>query len=172
MEIKREIIVDKNIQDVWEVLGNQYTEAYKWAGGLYHSEGFGAPVLEGASCSSRACDTSFGQLREEIRTFDAKNFRLEYEVVEGFPGFVKNGTNRWQLTQMDHQQTKVTMRFTASTPGLIGAVMGTMMKLQLGKGLSSALSEFKHYVETGQPHPNKVKDMEKHAKKQRRLATT
>lgn len=30
MEFKREIIIDQSIEKVWDVLGNQYGEAYKW----------------------------------------------------------------------------------------------------------------------------------------------
>ena len=34
MEFKREIIIHKPVAEVWEVLGNHYGEAYKWASGL------------------------------------------------------------------------------------------------------------------------------------------
>ena len=91
MEFKKSIIVNQPINQVWEVLGNQYGEAYKWASGLYHSEGFGTPQLEGASCNNRACETSTGKIKEKIRVFDEQNYELEYEVIEGFPFFVDSG---------------------------------------------------------------------------------
>ena len=36
-------------------------------------------------------------------------------------------------------------------------VMTLPMKLQIGKLLTFAVEELKHYVETGKPHPRKVK---------------
>ena len=56
MEIKIEIVNNRLIQEVWEVLGNQFTSAYKWAIGLTHFEGFGKPEFDGAECSNRTCE--------------------------------------------------------------------------------------------------------------------
>ncbi|MEL7124064.1 MAG: SRPBCC family protein [Bacteroidota bacterium] len=165
MEVKKEITVNKSINEVWEVLGNQYAEAYKWARGLYHSEGFGTPKLEGASCNNRTCDTSFGRIQEEIRTFDSKNYILEYEVIKGFPGFIKQGINKWTLTKVSDTQTKVNMHFIGITQGFMGLIMGPVMRIQLNKGLGEVLGDFKHYVEIGEPSPEKIKDIQKHAKK-------
>ena len=161
MEVQKEIIVNKPIDDVWEVLGNQYTEAYKWARGLYHSEGFGDPQIEGATCNNRTCDTSFGTLQEEIKKFDTQNYVLEYEVIKGFPGFIKQGINNWRLTKVSNTKTKVTMLFIGITKGVLGLIMGPLMGFQLNKNLGDALEDFKHYVETGKPSPGKVKDMQK-----------
>lgn len=167
MKIQREITVNKSVEEVWEVLGNQYTEAYQWASGLYHSEGFGKPTLEGATCSSRACNTSFGQLKEEIRVFDEKEYKLSYEVVEGFPSFIAKGVNNWSLTSLGENQTKVTMMFEGQTTGIKGAIMGTMMRMKLGGSLKNAIEEFKYYVENNRPHPRKVKDTQKNTQKMR-----
>ena len=165
MEVRKQIIVNKSIQEAWEVLGNQYTEAYKWARELYHSEGRGTPSLEGASCSNRTCDTSFGTIQEEISTFDTQDYILEYEVISGFPSFIKQGINHWSLRKVSDTQTEVTMHFKGVTQGIMGLLMGPLMGLKLNKNLGEALGDFKHYVETGQPSPGKIKDMEKHAKK-------
>lgn len=165
MDVKKEIAVNKPISEVWEVLGNQYADAYKWARGLYHSEGFGAPKLEGASCNNRTCDTSFGRIQEEIRVFDSNNYILEYEVIKGFPGFIKQGINKWTLTKVNDRQTKVVMHFKGETQGFLGIIMGPMMGYQLKKNLGDVLGDFKYYVETGKPSPGKLKDAEKYAKK-------
>jgi len=119
MEIKRSFTVDQ----VWDILGNRYGEAHLWATGLYHAEGYGAPQLEGATCSKRACDTSQGKIKEAIRSFDAKNYHLAYEVIEGFPGFVKKEVNNWRLTP-NGKQTQVDIHFIAETQGFLGIVMG------------------------------------------------
>ncbi|MEN0048212.1 MAG: SRPBCC family protein [Bacteroidota bacterium] len=161
MEFKKSIIIDKSIEEVWEVLGNQYGEAYKWVSGLSHSEAFGKPTLEGASCSSRACDTTFGSIKEQVRIFDAQNYILEYEVVEGFPGFMESAINNWKLTKTGANTTRVDMHLTATTKGLVGKIMRPMMKLQMGKATANAVQDLKHYVETGQPSALKAKELSK-----------
>lgn len=169
MEVKKEIIINKPIDEVWEVLGNQYGEAYKWARGLYHSEAHGKPKINGAVCSNRACDTSFGKLREEVKVFQP-NKQLSYEVIEGFPSFVETGINNWYLSKLDDNRTKVTMHFQGKTTGIMGAIMGPMMKMNLKKGLGQALSDFKYYVENGKPSPEKIKDKKKNSKKLKSVA--
>lgn len=165
MDVKKEIIVNKPVDQAWDLLGKQYTQAYKWARGLYHSEGFGAPKLKGATCNNRTCDTSFGKIKEEIRVFDEENFELAYEVIEGFPGFIKKGINNWKLEPLSNRKTKVTMHFVGETQGVMGVLMGPMMGLKLSSTLSEALEDFKAYLETGKPSDGKLKDMRKHAKK-------
>ena len=75
MEIKKEIIVNKPAAEVWSVLGDQFGEAYLWAQGLYHSKSLGAPKIEGAHCSDRVCDTSFGKIKEEIKKGKEEGFK-------------------------------------------------------------------------------------------------
>lgn len=89
MDIKKEITINKPVSEAWDVLGNQFTEAHKWARGLDHVEGSGKPKFEGANCSNRTCEVrGFGTIQEEIKMFDSKNHVLAYEVLKGFPGFI------------------------------------------------------------------------------------
>lgn len=164
MEFKKSMLIDRPVDEVWEVLGNQYTAAYKWAAGLYHSEGEGTPKIEGAACNNRSCDTSFGRIKEEIRAFDADNFKLSYEVIEGFPFFVDKGINNWKLMPKGNK-TQVDMHLVVTTKGLMGAIMGPMMKLQMGKTIATVLDDLKYYVENGKPSPAKAKELARAAKK-------
>lgn len=161
MEFKKEIIIDKSIEQVWDVLGNQFGEAYKWAGGLKHSEAFGAPKIDGAVCNNRACDTTTGSIKEVIRKFDPAKNELEYEVIEGFPFFVNTAINNWKLTSKG-KQTKVNMHLVIQTKGIVGSIMSPMMKMQMTKLTAGILEDFKHYVETGKPSPSKAKEMKKY----------
>jgi len=160
MNIKKEITVNKSIQEAWDVLGNQFGEAYQWASGLNHSHAYGEPQLEGAACNNRSCDTAQGQIEEVIRTFDPKNYVLEYEVIDGFPFFVDTGINKWQLTA-NGNTTTVNIDFNLKTKGLMGIIMQPMMKMQMNKLIGFVLEDFKHYVETGQPSPRKAKELAK-----------
>jgi len=165
MNFHKEIIINKPIAEVWEVLGPQFGEAHVWASGVYHSNSFGEPVKQGATCSNRSCETSFGKITEDLRIMDNKNHILEYEVVEGFPFFVETAINNWSLTEMG-DKTKVTMKTEVRTKGIFGAIMSPMMKMQMGGLLQNAIEDFKIYLETGQISDRKAKENKKKGLKQ------
>lgn len=163
MDIKKEIIINQPIEKVWDILGNQFGQAFLWASTLNHSEGYGEPTLEGASCNNRACSTSQGDIKEVIRTFDPEQHILSYEVLEGFPFFVKQGVNTWRLTARGNK-TVVNIHMVITTGGFVGAIMNPMMKFQLNSLLEQVANDLKHYAETGKPSPNKAKELKKLAK--------
>ena len=164
MNIKKEILVNKPIDQVWEVLGKQFGDAYKWASGLDHSEGLGSPKLEGAPCSQRTCQTSFGKITEAVRTYDDSQYELEYEVIKGFPGFIDTAINNWQLKPVGNK-TKVLIDFNMTTKGVMGIFMGPLMKLQMNKVITNVLDDFRQYVETGKQSARKAKETAKLLKK-------
>lgn len=165
MEIFKEIVVDKPIEEAWDVLGNQFSNAYKWARGLDHSKGYGQPIFEGASCNNRTCEVpGFGTIQEEIRMFDHNNHVLSYEVVKGFPGFISSAINTWKLEELGNG-TKVSMHLKMETKGIMGIIMGPMMKMKLNKTIEGVIKDFKHYVEKGIPSPEKEKELLKLSKK-------
>ncbi|WP_299314803.1 SRPBCC family protein [uncultured Aquimarina sp.] len=165
MEFKKEIIINKPIEAVWEVLGNQFGDAYEWASGLNHSKAFGSPSINGAPSNNRACELPSGTIKEVIKKFDSSYYILEYEVVEGFPFFVDTAINNWQLTKISTQSTKVNMHLLVKTKGLVGSIMNPMMKLQLNKQLIHIPNDLKHFVETGKPSQNKAKEIERLSKR-------
>lgn len=165
MNIKKEIIVNKSASEVWEVLGDQFPDAYKWARGLDHSQGHGEPVFDGASCSNRTCEVpGFGKIQEVIKKFDPDKHVLSYEVTHGFPGFITSATNTWKLAAQTFN-TKVEMNMVMQTKGIKGAIMGPMMKMNLNKMITGVLSDLKTYVETGVPSDHKMKEIAKAGKK-------
>ena len=165
MNFKRTIIINRPIKQVWDVLGNQFGQAHAWASSVNHAETYGAPTLEGASCSNRSCNTTAGNVKEVIRTFDPEGRVLAYEVLEGFPFFVAKGHNTWRLSAKG-KNTRVDMDIEILTKGVFGAIMSPMMKLQMNKLADEAVDDLKYYVEhDGTPHPRKVKAAQKFAKK-------
>ncbi|MBX2877271.1 MAG: SRPBCC family protein [Saprospiraceae bacterium] len=158
MNIKKEIIVEQPIHKVWEVLGDQYGQAYKWASGLDHSEALGLAKIEGAPCSQRSCQTNFGQITESVRKYEPSSYELEYEVIKGFPSFIDTAINNWQL-QPAGKGTKVFIDFKMKTKGFLGLFMGPLMKMQMNKVITNVLDDFKQYVETGKPSARKAKEI-------------
>ncbi|MEL6973195.1 MAG: SRPBCC family protein [Bacteroidota bacterium] len=160
MELKKSVLIRQPIGKVWDILGNQFTQADQWASGLYHSEGKGKPEISGAVCDQRSCQTSFGNVTEKLRTLDAENKILSYEVIEGFPFFVERGVNTWKLFP-DAQGTRVEVCLELTTKGLFGTVMAPMLKWQMGGILEAAVDDLKQYVETGEPSHRKAKELAK-----------
>ena len=97
--------------------------------------------------------------------FDPQHYRLQYEVIDGFPGFVKSGINTWTLKELAGDKTQVDVHFIAVLGGLMGTIMKPMMKWQLSSTFDQVLEDFKVYVETGKPSAKKAKELRKLAKK-------
>jgi len=46
MKITTEIVINKPVLDVWEIVGNQFGSAHIWASALTHTEGSGRKMAE------------------------------------------------------------------------------------------------------------------------------
>lgn len=164
MEIQQEILINKPIADCWEVLGNQFTEIYKWASPIHHAEGDGKKGINGASCDVRGCEVQgMGSIRERLTVFNPENHFLAYEIITGLPNSMKAGSNTWRLTAINDLQTQLQMKGSIETKGLFAALLKPMIKMKFDTMTHNIVEEFKYYVETGQPHPRKVKAAKNYA---------
>lgn len=162
MVIDREIIVNKDIENAWKVLGTQFADAYKWATVVNHSEGSGKN-FNGATCSERGCSVKgMGNIKEKILRFSNEDHSLAYQITEGMPSMVKFATNSWKLTSLGKNKSKLTMQMNVETDGFMGWVMKPMMKIQMGNMGTGITEDFKFYVENGKPSPNKMKAIKKY----------
>lgn len=164
MEITQEIIINKPIEKCWKVLGEQYTEIYKWASAVNHSKGDDKTGLNGANCDIRGCNVSgMGGITEKLTEFDPKNHYLAYEVMTGLPGMMKSGMNSWRLTNINEYQTKLYMKGNIVPKGFLGNLMKPMIRMQFNQMTKNLVEEFKYYVEKSKPHPRKIKAAKKYA---------
>ena len=162
MEINKEIAINKSVSEVWNLIGNRFSDAHLWARGLTHSEGFGSAGKDGAPCQNRVCDVpGFGIIKEKIEKFDAKNQILSYSVIEGFPSFISSAVNTWTLKRLSEDKTLVSMKLSMKTRGFKGLIMGPLMKMQISKLTAGVVNDLKVYLETGSPSPVKRKEIEK-----------
>lgn len=160
--IYQEIIIEASIEKAWEVLGPQFEDAHKWASSIKHSESLNDESLNGSTCTERGCTVKgMGDIKEKLLTYSSKNHSLSYQVHEGMPSMVKYATNHWQLFDLGNGKTKFKMKIEMKTQGFMGWLMGGMMKKKMTKLSSDVIEEFRYYVETGKPHPNKVKALKK-----------
>ena len=164
MVVEQEIVIDKGINDCWKVMGVGYTEIYRWASFVHDASGDGKPAIEGASCDIRGCNVEgMGDIEEKLTTFDPKNYAIAYTVTKGLPNMMKGARNSWRLRSLGENKTQLNMRATFETKGLMGNLMGPMMKMQFNGMLRKTVEEFKYFVEQGEPHPRKLKAQAKKA---------
>ena len=161
-----EIYIDAPIEKIWEVLALDFGGIGKWASGVNRSVGSGAGI-NGSLCSERACEISavgFNDTKERILVLDNEQHILRYSLFHGLPGFVKNAENEWQLKQ-EGDRIQVTAKTEMRATGLMGWMMRGFMRNSTKKVLKNMAEEFKHYVETGKPHPRKIEAIAKFEKK-------
>ena len=162
MTIEKEILINKSIEDAWQVLGPQFADVSKWASPVSHSEGSG-DRFNGATCTERGCSTTLGALKEKLLEYSPADHHLKYQVKEGMPSMVKYATNTWRLESAPGGQTRLILRADMEIGGFTGALMKPMMQMKISKICGYLAEEFKYYVEHGKPHPRKVKAMAKAA---------
>ena len=164
MIIEKEIIINKGIDDAWNVIGVQFADAYKWATPVNHSEGSGEGI-NGSACSERGCSTTLGKLKERILEYDSEKFIISWQAVEGMPSMVKFAKNTWVLISVDNRKTKVKMKMDVEVGGIMGFLFQPMMKMQMNNLGNALISDFKYYVEYGRPSAKKIKTMNRHNRK-------
>lgn len=158
MKIQRHITIDAPPEKVWKVLGQDFDQVDQWASSVTHSVSrTGGQKLASAPMAGRTCETEIGPVKEAILEFDEDQRIVAYSAqAQDFPFFVKDMQNRWALTEAPGRRTEVDMLMSARLLFPFNLVMTLPMKMQIGKLLTFAVEELKHYVETGKPHPRKV----------------
>ena len=164
------IFIDAPKEKVWEVLADDFAGIGKWASNVSHSQGFG-PQIGGSPYNIRACEITaagFDDTKEEILEYNADDFVLKYELSDGLPGFVKDALNTWTLEEQNGG-TLLSGHTTMQATGVMGFMMNGLMKGATRKALENMCRELKYYVETGEPHPDKVAATEKEAKQHKKM---
>jgi Polyketide cyclase / dehydrase and lipid transport len=160
MVIEKEIIIKKNKQDTWKVLGHEFAHPYRWASSVNHSEGHGVAV-ESTTCDERSCQTTMGNIREKLTHFSDAETHLSYLITEGMPSFVAKAGNDWKLTAVNANTTKLSIKMTVEMKGFLGALMQPLIRFQMNKVAQVLAEDFAYYVENGKPHPRKIKAQKK-----------
>jgi len=169
--IKDSIHINAPIEEVWKISALDFGGIYKWQSGvnLSTAEGVGPNA---APCEERVCHVNvkgFGKTHEQFISYEPERFRFSYKVVQGMPSFVKSAVNEWTHVR-EGKGTRLTMEAHMEVPGLMGFIMGPLMRRQMSKLLGEALEELKFYIEKGKPHPRKEAAMKAYASKQAPVA--
>ena len=154
MRIVKELSIAKPVEEVWEVLGNQFGKIDTWASIISHSEVSGEAKLPGVNYSIRSTKTSNGDTKQELTGFNPDKHEISYKSISGTPPIIKQVSAHWSLKDDGANNTHLILDFNAEMKG-IGHILAPIAKIKLGKIGDVLLDDFKFYVENGKPHPRK-----------------
>ena len=154
--ISREVTINKSIEDVWEVLGNQFGAISNWASVISESKVYGASKLKGLTYSQRETNTTQGITVQEMTSFNPEQYSLSYKTVSGTPFFIKNMNAKWGLSKKNDGSTQLNMNIDIETKGILGFILTPIVKVKLGKLGDELVDDLKYFMENGNPHPRKI----------------
>ena len=156
VHVKKELVINKDIKAVWQVMGVQYTEVHLWSTNFKDSKAGGNPKLLGLDYLHRITQTDRGETIQELDNFDSDNYTLTYHISKGAPEIAKTAVGIWSLVSIEPNKTKVILEFRMETNGFKGLMLSSIIKFKLGKSAMGIAEELKFYVENGEPHPRKI----------------
>ena len=158
VEIKLNTEIDKSADECWKVLGNGYTDIYKWMSGVTSSDAEGEPFGD-SPVGSRKMVASGITFSEKLVHFSNAERAFTYEVL-GLPFVIKSAKNEWRFTETNGKATlKMHLRLQA-TAGF-GWLLNGLLKKNMTKAMGKLHQEFKYYMENGEVHPRKAKELRK-----------
>jgi hypothetical protein len=155
--IKQELSIDKNVEAVWDVMGNQFGEVHLWSSNFIESKPGGDKIFEGIGYSNRITLTERGETIQALDAFDTTNYSLSYHITKGAPAIAKKASAVWSLKSISKNETIVILEFELITKGVIGYVMASKINNKIEAAAKGLAEELKFYVETNTPHQRNIK---------------
>lgn len=146
MKITIEIKIEKAINDVWQVMGNDFAGAAKWSTNFQTSKPFGEKKFEGLDYSGRETTTDRGLTIQVLDKFEPQNYSLEYHITEGIPPVGKSASSHWYLKE-DGEGTKAIFDYDMELKDEVPAEMVGKIEMGLKMGATQLAEELKAYVE-------------------------
>ena len=154
IQAKSALMINKDIDSVWEVMGNQFAEVHIWSSNFSDSKPEGTPKLSNVDYLHRATVTERGVTLQELDEFDPQNYRLSYHISKGAPSIAAKAYATWSLYPEESGNTKVVLKFFIETTSFKGRLLSLLIKKKIKSAGDTIAEELKHYLETGKPHPN------------------
>jgi hypothetical protein len=156
MEIKVKVKINKSIDEVWKVMGDQFGEAHLWSSNFKTSKPGGEKKFEGIGYSLRDTTTPNGNTIQELKEFDAENYSLQYEIIAGKPEIAKFVSSHWYLKESE-EGTIAFMDSVLEPKQELPQEMTSKIQKGLTASFQTLADELKFYIEEGKPHPNNLK---------------
>lgn len=170
MELLNSMVVNKPADQIWNLLGNDFVDVAKWMAAIPRSEAKsegrrlpGAPAVGRLSYLIAKYNGAYQD--ETITKYDNTNRSLGMEaVIMGFPKIapVRGYSSEVTVTPIDENSSKVTWNSVVHLRPH-GYIFYLALKKSMNAGFIRNLEEIKHIIETGEPHPRKIKMMETEA---------
>jgi hypothetical protein len=151
MNIKVELTIKKTIEEVWEIMGNQFGYADKWSSNFKTSKPGGEAKFSGLEYSLRDTTTDRGNTIQELTAFDPDKYTLSYVITKGAPEIAKMAGAEWFLVSESQNLTKLSMDFIMEPKMPLNSEMETKLKMGLTASVKELSEELKFYLETGKP---------------------
>jgi hypothetical protein len=155
MKIRTEVIIEKNANDIWQVMGMQFDKIHVWASFFKDSKPRGENKFDGINFSARDTVVEGGTNTHSLDLFDSENFVLSYTVTAGRPPFATKAGAEWALEIIDGNTSKASITVYTELKDAIPEQKVSEVKFWLSKSSHEMLEDLKHYVETGNLHPRK-----------------
>jgi len=152
MKVIAKGIINKNIADVWNVMGSQFAEVHLWSSNFNNSKPGGAIKFKGLEYSKRITLTERGETIQELDEFDASNHTLSYHITKGIPEVAEVANGKWFLIKQDEKSTQVVFEFMMEPKAFVKSEMITKIEKGLSHSAECFVEELKHYLETGKAH--------------------
>ena len=168
VKFTKKTIVNADADKVWGVFAHGFNDAYKWMASVNHSFAKNnGESFEGCQSEGRVCELSPDgkgiKASEQFLAYSEENktatIRIDFlDAPSFFP--VKFNTLEFSLKEIDGGKSEMTWKFCSNIK-LLGFVLWPLLRLGFGKFIEDIMEELKFYVETGNPHPRKIKAMKK-----------
>ncbi|MFM1876947.1 MAG: hypothetical protein RL266_2684 [Bacteroidota bacterium] len=158
IEIKLNTEIERSADDCWKVFGGGYTDIYKWMSGVTSSDAEGEP-FEDAPVGSRRIKAQGITFSEKLVHFSNAERAFTYEVV-GLPFVVRSARNVWSFTEASGKAT-LNMHLRLQIATGFGWLLNGLVKKQMSKAMYLLHQDFKYFMEKGEVHPRKAKELKK-----------
>jgi hypothetical protein len=165
LNIKKEVMINVPATVAWELVGPGFINVSNWGRGVNSSWLNESAIknFEEAPAGGRVCDVSgFGTVKEGILHYDSQKFEISWSAnSDKIPGFVSKIRNDVKVEVIDENSCRVSINITADISGVMGFLMGGVMKKNFSKVMSGFLKDLKIYAETGQISEKKKSELAK-----------
>lgn len=166
MNIRKTIKINKSADEVWNVLGKDFANAHVWMSFVpnSHAKDYETKEEEAPVCG-RVCELSDKPnglyLDEHITNYS--NAKREMTVIvtpQNAPKILPMTKNVLDLkvNAIDTNTAEVVWETSPQIKSWAYLIY-PLFKLGMSKAFKDLLEELKYYVETGNPHPRKIKKM-------------
>ena len=149
--------IDASPDKVWAILGDDYSNIFKWTSQVESSHG---PEQVGVG-DARVCVTpSFGDTTETVVSYDAAGREFAFELKgEKQPFFIRDIVNTWSVESDGNGNSITTINANIDLLPVFEQLMAGRMEKRLRNQGDILLEELKYYAEHDEPHPRKQRQL-------------